>query len=274
MTRLAEYVGQRELVVNLTLRELRGRYKRSVLGWTWSMLNPLASVLIYTVVFSYILTIKAPPGRPSRLHEFALFLVCGLIPWTLFSSGITGTLGALVANGNLIKKVYFPRQLLVLSTVASLVITSLIEFGVLMVVLLAFGNMVIPWIPMLLVLLVLQSCFILGVGLAMSVWNVYFRDLQHLMGIVIQILFYMTPIVYPIGLVPDEANVAGMTIPFGDLYRLNPMVEFVGAYRNVLYDLRFPSWGTMAALAAWSVGALIFGAFVFSRLDHRLAEEV
>jgi len=274
MTRIAEYKSSRELVSNLTLRELRGRYKRSMLGWGWSLLNPLASVIIYTIVFSVFLKIKPPVGDPSGLDVFALFLLCGLIPWNLFATGVMGGLSSLVVNGNLIKKVYFPRELLVASTIFALVVTALIEFGVLLVMLLIWGNMVIPWIPMLLVLIVIETTFVLGIALAMSVWNVYFRDLEHLTTILIQVIFYMTPIVYPIRFVPDTAEILGMTIPVGAIYRLNPMVEFVGAFRNVLYDLTFPPLASMAYMVGWAIVALVFGLYMFNKLEGRIAEEV
>src|SRR3954471_18441096 len=115
MSRLQEFAGTHDLAINLTLRELRGRYKKSVLGWTWSLLNPLATVAIYSLVFSYFLKITPPVGDPSGLDSFALFLLCALIPWNFFQNGLTMGLSAIVGNGNLIKKVYFPRELLVAS---------------------------------------------------------------------------------------------------------------------------------------------------------------
>src|SRR3954453_7981191 len=131
MAGLSDFVGTRDLAVNLTLRELRGRYKRSVLGWTWSLLNPLATVLIYSLFFSFFLKIDPPRGHPSGLHSFALFLLCALVPWNFFQNGLNMGLGSIVGNGNLIKKVYFPRELIVVSGTASLVVTMLIEMGVL-----------------------------------------------------------------------------------------------------------------------------------------------
>ena len=123
MASLREYASARELLVNLTLRELRSKYKKSVLGWTWSLLNPLSSVLIYTIVFSGFLDVQAPIGDPSGLDSFVFFLLCGLIPWNFIAGSISLSLETLVANGNLIKKVYFPRELLVASTIASLLVT-------------------------------------------------------------------------------------------------------------------------------------------------------
>jgi len=274
MTRLADYASARELTINLTLRELRGKYKRSVLGWTWSLINPLATVLIYSLVFAFFLKIQPPVGHPSGLHNFALFLLCGLLPWNFVSGAMTESMGALLGNGNLIKKVYFPREVLIVATVAALLVSFLIELGVLMVILLAFGNMVVPWIPALLVLVAIQTVFVLGIGLVLSVANVYFRDMRHLIAILLQALFYTAPIVYPIRLVPKEATVFGHEIALRYVYELNPLVRFLTAYRDVLYDLRFPAVGDVAYLVAWSAASLAIGLWVFSRLDGRLAEEV
>ncbi len=274
MTRLADYASARELTINLTLRELRGKYKRSVLGWTWSLINPLATVLIYSLVFAFFLKIQPPVGHPSGLHNFALFLLCGLLPWNFLSGAMTESMGALLGNGNLIKKVYFPREVLIVATVAALLVSFLIELGVLMVILLAFGNMVVPWIPALLVLVAIQTVFVLGIGLVLSVANVYFRDMRHLIAILLQALFYTAPIVYPIRLVPKEATVFGHEIALRYVYELNPLVRFLTAYRDVLYDLRFPAVGDIAYLVVWAAASLAIGLWVFSRLDGRLAEEV
>src|SRR5207244_7186870 len=132
----------------------------------------------------------------------ALFLLCALIPWNLFQNGLNMGLGSLIGNGNLIKKVYFPRELLVASGTASLVVTMLIEMGVLSAILLLFGNMVIPWLPMVLLLIALEAAFVFGIALMLSVFNVYFRDVQHFVSILLMMLFYTVPIVYPIHHVP------------------------------------------------------------------------
>jgi ABC-2 type transport system permease protein len=274
MSRLSNFAGTRDLTVNLTLRELRGRYKRSVLGWTWSLLNPLATVLIYSLVFAYFLKIQAPVGHPSGLKSFALFLLCALIPWNFFQNGLNMGLGALIGNGNLIKKVYFPRELLVASSIGSLVVTMLIEMGVLAAILVIFGNMVLPWIPVALFLVVIETVFVFGIALALSVWNVYFRDMQYLVVILLQVLFYTCPIVYPISYVPVHAHVAGVEIPLLRIYELNPLVRFIGCFRNVLYDLRFPPLWDVTYIILWAIGTVVFGMWMFSKLDRRLAEEV
>lgn len=272
MSRLAEYAEARELTVNLMLRELRGRYKRSALGWTWSLLNPLSTVIVFSVVFAFFLKVKPPVGHPSGLDNFAMFLLCGLLPFNFLSNGMNGALDALLANSNLIRKVYFPREVLVVSTIGALLVTFLVELGVLCVLLLAFGNMILPWIPVLLVLVAIQTVFVLGIGLMLSVLNVYFRDVKHFIGIALQALFYSAPIVYPITFVEDAAT--RTSFPLLRVYELNPLVRFVDAYRAVLYDLRWPAFSDVAYVTVWAFGLLALGLFVFHRLDRRLAEEV
>ena len=241
----------RELTTNLTLRELRSRYKRSVLGWTWSLLNPLSTVIIFSIVFSFFLQIDPPVGHPSGLHNFAVFLLCGLLPFNYLSNTMNGSLESLLSNSNLIRKVYFPREILVVSNVASLLVTMLVELGVLCVILLLLGNMVLPWIPMLLLLVAIETVFVLGIGLMLSVFNVYFRDVKHFIGIAMQALFYSMPIVYPISVVENAAS--RTSFPLLRLYTLNPLVRMVDAYRAVLYDLRFPALSDVLYFGIWAV---------------------
>ncbi|MGI8809724.1 MAG: ABC transporter permease [Acidimicrobiales bacterium] len=271
MSSVAELAESRELFVNLTLRELRGKYKRSVLGWTWSLLNPLATMVIFTVVFRFFLKVQIEPGDPSGLHVFAIFLLCGLLPWNFLSNGMSGSMGALIANSNLIKKVFFPREILVASNIASWVVSFLLELGVLAVVLVVAGNFVLPWLVPAIGLVIVQTMFVVGLGLLLSVLNVYFRDVQHLIGILLQIWFYATPIVYPISVVGKalEDYPAAFT-----LYKLNPMVRFVEAYRDCLYDLRFPALLDTLYLVGVSGATLALGVFVFSKLEPKLAEEL
>jgi lipopolysaccharide transport system permease protein len=269
-----ELFSSRELLFNLTLRELRSRYKRSVLGWSWSLINPLSNVVIYSIVFAVILKVKPPLGVPSGLKSFPLFLLCGLIPWLFFSNGLMLTTESLLSNGNLIKKVYFPRELLVAAGVGSLVITNLIEMAVLCSVLLLFGNMVIWWIPILLVLIFLESVMILGIGLMLSALNVFFRDFRYLITIMLNFLFYLIPIVYPVSYVPIHANILGRNVQVRRIYELNPLTRLVGAYRNVLYDNRFPTLGSWEIIILTAVFCLVVGWSIFGRLQRRVAEEV
>jgi ABC-type polysaccharide/polyol phosphate export permease len=271
VTSVAELAESRELFVNLTLRELRGKYKRSVLGWTWSLLNPLATMVIFTLVFAFFLKVQPPAGNPSGIDAFALFLLSGLLPWNFLSNGMSGSMGALIGNSNLIKKVFFPREVLVASNVASWVVSFLLELAVLAVALLVSGHFVVPWLVPALLLVVIQTAFVVGIGLLLSVLNVYFRDVQHFIGIFLQIWFYATPIVYPITVVQNAlAKHPGLFT----VYKLNPMVRFVNAYRSCLYDLRFPTAQDLVFVTAWAVLMLVVGAYVFVKLEPKLAEEL
>lgn len=272
LARVKELAGARDLWVHLTLRELRGKYKRSVLGWAWSLLNPLAMMGIYTLVFRFLLKIEVAPGDPSGLHVFPLFLLCGLLPWNYLGNSMFGGMGGLVGNANLVKKVYFPREILVGSNVASWTFSLGIELGVLCIALLIAGNMVLPWLLPLVLLVVLQTAFVLGVALALAVFNVYFRDVEHLLGIFMQLWFYATPVIYPISLVADADERS--SLPLLRIYRLNPMTRFVESYRDVLYDLRMPPVEDLLYLGVVSALVLVAGYAVFNRLEPRLAEEL
>ena len=135
----------RELLYNLTMRELRGKYKGTALGWGWSLVNPLMTAAIYTLVFSTIMKV-APPTAANGSSNYTLFLLCGLLPWTFMTTCITGGMGALVGNANLIKKTYFPRRLLLVSNTGAALVNHLIEMLVLAVLLLIWRVNVLPWI--------------------------------------------------------------------------------------------------------------------------------
>lgn len=274
MSKVSELVAGRELLVNLTLRELRSKYKRSVLGWAWSLANPLASMLIFTIVFAVFLKVEPPVGNPSGLHNFALFLLCGLLPWNFFANSVSGSIGVIIGNASLVKKVYFPRSLLVFASVGSATVSFLIELAVLGVALLIAGSFVLPWVPVLLVLLAIMVVFVSGVSLIFSAANVYLRDVQHLVGVALQVWFYATPVVYPISLVPEHLELAGWSVPVRFLYGFNPLVRFVEAIRDTIYDRRFPAFGDFSYLLAVSAFVFVAGLAVFSRLERRMAEEL
>ncbi len=277
MSALTQLGDSRELLANLTLREVRGKYKRTALGQVWSLINPLAMMLIYTAVFGQVLRVTIPPGNPSGLHLFALWLVCALLPWNFMSNAMTGGMSSLVGNANLIKKVYFPRQVLVAATVLSWDVTFLTEMGVLTAVLLAFGGMPLPWLPLVVVFMAFLTLFALGLGLALSVANVYFRDTQHLVGIVMQIWFYATPIVYPISYVHKEAvklHDKGWNIPVEFMYRLNPMERFVEVFRSLMYDNRWPALGDALYCIGAGIVSVVIGYWLFARFEGRMAEEL
>jgi ABC-type polysaccharide/polyol phosphate export permease len=270
VTTVGEIVGSRELLWNLTLRELRGKYKRSVLGWTWSLVNPLVTMALFTVVFGVFLRANPDRGNPSGLDVFALWLLCGLLPWNYLATTLSGGTAALVGNSNLIKKVWFPRETLVGAVAGANLVTLLIELAVLTAALTVAGNRTaVLWLPAVAVVTALLVVFVLGLALALSVLNVYFRDTEHFLAILLQVWFYASPIVYPVALVQDHLPPALL-----DLYDANPFARFAAAYRNLLYDLRWPPVTTFALLVGYAAGSLLLGGLVFRRLAGRLAEEL
>lgn len=266
----------RELLTNLTLRELRSKYKRSVIGWGWSVVNPIVTITVYSIVFSVFLRVTPPEGEPSGLHSFALFLMCGLLPWLFTSNCSLAAVSTLTANESLIKKVYFPRWVLPASSVASWLVSFFIEIAVMTLVLLVAGSMVLPWLPIVLGVVALHTAFVFGVALVLAPLNAYFRDVEHFTAIGLNIWFWATPIIYPISTLyrADGTPHELLGISVTRLMNLNPMYHFVTAYRDLLYNLRVPeprTWMYMAVAASLS---LLVGQWIFLRLEARLAEEL
>ena len=270
-----EVLASRELLTNLVRRELRSKYKGTFLGWAWSLINPLATTLIYTAVFAVVMRVTPPVGVDG-LTNYALFLLCGLLPWNFLAVAVQGGQTVLLDNGNLIKKTYFPRRLLLLSHIGAAFVTFLVEMGVLLLVFAVFGVNTLPWIPLVLLMMVLFAVFGLGIALALSVANVYFRDVAHFVGLFMQIWFYATPIVYPITLVQQLGGGTGVWngIPLADLATLNPAVAFIEPIRDMFYNGTLPEPRYILAAAGWALLTLLVGNLVFRRLEPRLAEEL
>lgn len=276
MSYFKELLASRELLINLTQREIKGKYRRTIFGQLWSLVNPLAAMLVYTFVFSFIFQIQPGEGDPSGLNIFALWLLCGLLPWLFFSNVVTLGAGSLVANAPLIQKVYFSRVVLPLSQVLSRGFTWLFEIGVLVVALAIAGSFVWPWLPLVAVVMVLLGLFAAGLALMLSVLNVYFRDTEHFITIVFQIWMYLTPIIYPISLVQTQSDrvgpLFGTPVTVLDIYSVNPMVHFVQVFRELLYDNRWPSGGALLACAIWAFVTFALGLLIFRRNEKGLAE--
>ena len=270
-----EVVGSRELLINLVRRELRSKYKGTALGWLWSLINPLATTAIFTAVFSTIMRVDPPVGVDG-LHSYPLFLLCGLLTWNFMAGTVQGAQGVLVGNGNLIKKTYFPRRLLVIATVMAGFVTYAIEMAVLAAIFLLFGVNVLPWIPLLVVVMVLVAVFSLGLGLMLSVVNVYFRDVAHFVSLFMQVWFYLTPIIYPLTLIKDvqAGSSWASRLPLEAMYSANPMVGLVESIRDMLYAGTLPSWVSLAYCLVVSIVLVLIGNRVFARLEGRLAEEL
>jgi lipopolysaccharide transport system permease protein len=271
-----EVLASRELLINLTMREVRGKYKRTIFGQLWSLANPLALMIIYTLVFAFILRVTPDVGDPSGLNVFALWLLCGLLPFNFFSTVLSQGVSSLVSNAGLIQKVSFSRIVLPLSLVGSSAYNWLFEMVVLAIALSIVGAFVLPWIPGVILIMVLLAIFAAGVALMLAIANVYFRDTQYFLSIILQMWTYLTPVIYPAKLVVEQSDkiggLAGTSITIADIYGLNPMFHFVEVFRNLLYDNRWPEWEEWVICMLWAFGAFLLGMVVFRRNERNLAE--
>ncbi len=253
---LRELCRYRDLVLNLVLRDLKARYKNSVLGFLWTLLNPLGMMLVFTAVFTLIL--------PSRIDRYPIFLLCGLLPWNFFSAGVMVGINSITGNAHLVKKVYFPREVLPISSVLANLVNFLLGLLVLFAVLLAFRSPLSPWLWLLPFVILIQTCFVLGIALMLSTVNVFYRDTNMIMDVVMLAWFFLTPVVYPITALPAHYQVWGITLNVHRLmYILNPMASLIAAYRDLLYwgyrtDLDFLLRTAVTSLIILFVGYRFF----------------
>lgn len=272
----SDALDSRELLINLTRREIQGKYKRTILGQLWSLANPLASMLVYTFIFSFVFRIQPAPGTASGINSFALWFLCGFLPWLFFANVVTQGTSSLLSNAGLIQKVYFSRAVLPMSTVAASAYNWLFEMVILIIALIIAGSFVLPWLPLLILVMVLLTLFAAGVAMMTSIANVYFRDTQHILGLALQIWMYMTPIVYPVSLVAQQSEqvggLFGTNITVLDIYLLNPMEHFVNIFRDLLYNNVWPASGDWIFCVSAAAVSLILGILIFRRNEKGLAE--
>ena len=259
-------VAHRNLLYLLSMRELRTRYKRSLLGWLWSLLNPLVQMAIFSVIFLWVFEQAKPKGDPSGLENFPLYFLTGFIPFNFFSISVGVSIGAVGGGASLIKKVAFPHEHLVFSVIFAQFVTVLIELAVLTVALLIAGNMVLPWLPVLLLIMVLLAIFTAGVALLLASANVFFSDISYLWAITAQLLFYATPVIWD----PDNVGKPRLS----DLASWGPTGSFVMAIHEVMYDLHMPSPERFLQMALYAFTSFAIGAWAFGRLSPRFAEEL
>lgn len=271
---LRELVTQRELLANFILRELRTRYRRSTLGWAWSLANPIMFTLVYTIVFAVFLEVTPTPGDPSGLDMFAFFVVAGIVPWNFFANGLLYSMESVQGSGGLVTKVYFPREFLVIAPVISLVVNLAVELAVLAVGQAVFGYSVLSMLPWIVAIMALQVIFTTGFALFVSALAVRYRDIGYLVGVLLMLWFFMTPIVYEADLIPSEYTILGIDIPVRTILLNNPMARFVLAYRDCFYDIAAPGWKTMLSLLVSSIASFMIGYAVFRRRAPYFAEEL
>jgi len=272
-TALTSLRTHRELFMNFMMRELRTRYRSSILGWTWSLLNPVALTMVYAIVFSRFLKVTPAPGDPSGMKIFAFFLLAGILPWNFLGNALNTGMASLIGARSLIQKVDFPRELTVLGPVAALSVSLAIELGVLCIAEALAGFITFQFIPVVLVITLLLTLFAMGVTLIVAVLNVRYRDVQHLTSIVLLLGFYLTPVLYSPELIPESSEIGPFDIPTRTILTSTPMSRFIEAYRDCFYNVKLPSLGTMALLVTYSAAAFLAGALFFGRRSARLGEE-
>jgi ABC-type polysaccharide/polyol phosphate export permease len=269
---LTEIWTYRGLVGNFAQRELRGKYKGSALGWFWSLLNPLATLAVYALVFGFFLKFEPPVAGNGELKNFAVYLFTALVAWNFFFAVVTGSIGALAGAGPLLKKIYFPAFAPVIGGAGATLFQTGIEVGLLIAVMVVLQN--VSWTFVLLpYLLLLLAAFSIGIGLLLSMLNVRYRDIAYLTTIVLNLLFYATPIIYPITLVPETARAPVLgEVPVRDLYELSPLTQFVEAFRDVVYLLQPPSLSRLLFLTVVSGVVFLLGFAYFQRGSRDVAE--
>ncbi|MCJ7472754.1 MAG: ABC transporter permease [Actinobacteria bacterium] len=254
----------RELIFILTRKELKVKYRGSALGFFWSLLNPILTMLVYSFVFSIVLR--------GGVKEFAIFLICALLPFNFLQNSVNQGSGSIISNSNLVNKIYFPREILPLSIVFSNLINFFLELVALFVVLAFMGYKFYLFLYILPVLIFIQIFLVVGMTLLVSALNVFFRDLQHLISIVMMVWFFGTPIIYPLSMVPERFQ------PY--IKFINPMTIYSAYYRNIFYYTKYPDGAgfpsALETMTAVGITFLIFfiGYFVFKKLEPRFAEEI
>ncbi|GAA2171714.1 ABC transporter permease [Agrococcus versicolor] len=271
------------LMRNLALREIRAEYKRTLLGRVWSLLNPVAQIAIFSLVFGVLFEIEAPPGTNSGVDFFPLWIGIGVITWGYVSGSISGGMSALLGNAGLLSKVYFERSVLVIASIVASTTTFLTELAVL-VVIMAFvgGPAILLTLPLLVPLLALTIAFVIGLSLMLSVALVFFRDLEHLWRIFTQIWLYASGVMFPVTLVQTAQDrftaegvlLNGQPLPLVTLFELNPAERILASFRNIIYDYAVPSLDTWLYIGLWSFGMLVIGALVFRRFSRNVVEEL
>jgi homopolymeric O-antigen transport system permease protein len=253
----------RGLIQTLVARDVKARYRGSVLGFFWSFINPLLQLAIYSWVFSTVL----PRHDDASMEPYALFMFCGILPWTWFSSSILESSNVLIAGGNLIKKVLFPAEVLPVVTVLANMVHFFLGLLILAVFLIYYQRPLDPlellWFP---VIVLVQLVLSLGLSLLVSALTVHFRDLRDILGNLMMVWFFATPIIYPMSQAPEN---------YRWLLNINPMTHLAISYQEVLFYIGpHGHWRWLVALLAGSIVVFFAGYFVFDRLRDSFAEEV
>jgi lipopolysaccharide transport system permease protein len=249
----------RDLLIAWTSRIIRARYQQSLLGGLWAIVQPVATVVVFTIIFTYFIPVNTGD------IPYAVFSYTAMAPWFLFSTSLTDMTESLVVNMNLVSKIYFPREILVIAALLARLldffIASLVLWALILFYRLSISYINLLYLPL---ILIIQLCLSLGVGLLSAALNVFYRDIRHVVTLVLQIWFYATPIVYPVTFVPER---------WRSIYHLNPMVGIIEGYRSVvLYNL--PPAPTLYLSGIISIVCLGLGFWLFKRVEYLFADVV
>ena len=248
----------REMLINMVRRELRGKYKGSILGFLWTFINPLLQLVVYTIVFSNIMRMG--------VSNYEIFLFVALIPWMFFSTSVLSGAGSIIYNQSLVTKIYFPREILPLSVVTSNFINMIYcSVIVLAVVLFYHMNLNLEVWFMLPVIAFIEYILVIGIVLIVSALTVYFRDLEHILGIIIMAWQFLTPVMYPESFVPSQ---------YQAILYLNLMTPIIISFRDVLYYGKMPVVENLVYAFLWSLIIFICGFLLFGKLQKDFAEEL
>ena len=263
LANLAKLFRYRGLILSLTARELKARYRGSVLGFLWSFVNPLLLLSVYSFIFTYVL-----PNTTEGLQPYALFMVCGILPWTWLSASLTEGAGSLIAGGNLIKKVMFPAEVLPLVSVLANMVHFLLPLPIVMILLVMFGRVPeasgLVWLPL---VIAVQLVFTTALAFVLSALTVHFRDIRDILANLLTLWFFCTPIIYFYG--QKEVQ------PFRWVFNLNPASHLVISYQEILFfQGAFGHWKWLVGLGAVSVVMFLGAYWLFDRLRDSFAEVV
>lgn len=250
----------RELLKTNVKKEIRGKYKGSALGVLWSFINPLLTVLVYAIVFPYIMRVQQ--------DHYLIFLIAAIIPWTFFTTVIQQGILSIRVNAGIIKKVYFPREILPISVAISGLINFLISCLIVLVFVI-FDGIGLSWHLLYLpVIAIIQTFFSLGLVLMLSAINIYVKDIEYIVNFIIQMVFYGTPVLYPLSLF---ANAPRFLVK---LVELNPMTQLILAYRDIFMYHNIPSLWGMLYVSIISLIVIVLGFIIFRKLERGFAEEL
>jgi ABC-type polysaccharide/polyol phosphate export permease len=250
---------RRELLWSMTGRNVRSQYKQSILGYAWIFVNPLMQILVLTFVFSTILLI------PSLGIPFPLFLFVGLLPWMFFSNALATATDSIAGSASLVTKVYFPREILVMAAVFSKIVDLLFGLLILLGLMIVYSeapSWTVVWVP---AIFAIQLLFTVGLALPLAALNLYFHDVRYLVGVVLLAWFYMTPVLYPVDIVPERFKI---------IFDLNPLALFVNAYRRVLLMETSPGWDRLLLGFAVAFLTFVVGYYLFKRMEAGFADRI